>query len=150
MVCDDTCSSAIDGVCDDGGTDSRFSSCDLGTDCTDCGDRDPCTDNCTPWETSSYAGDGDCDDGRSDVSPEGAEASAEACTDGLDNDCDGLVDLDDEDCREFADDDSVGGRLQGGGCSYGIAPTSEVDLSRSVALGLLVMLGLWRRRAGSP
>ena len=66
LVCLYTCRWDGDGVCDDGGTDSSYSACDFGTDCSDCGPRDPCTDNCTPWETSSYAGDGDCDDGAAD------------------------------------------------------------------------------------
>ena len=62
-VCLDTCTYALDGVCDDGGTDAVYSTCDFGTDCTDCGARDPCTNDCTPWYTSAYAADGDCDDG---------------------------------------------------------------------------------------
>ncbi|MBO87267.1 MAG: hypothetical protein CL927_18115 [Deltaproteobacteria bacterium] len=63
MVCLDTCRWAGDGVCDDGGTDSSFSACGFGTDCTDCDPRDPCTDDCTPWNTAAYANDGSCDDG---------------------------------------------------------------------------------------
>jgi hypothetical protein len=44
-TCRDTCSSAQDGVCSDGGLDSRtidsptVFACDYGTDCTDCGRR---------------------------------------------------------------------------------------------------------------
>ena len=45
----------------------------------------------------------DCDDGHAAVHPE----AAEVCNDGVDNDCDGLVDEDDEDCPE-TDDDSTG------------------------------------------
>jgi hypothetical protein len=62
-VCDTSCSWDGDGVCDDGGTDSVFSVCTFGSDCTDCGPRNPCLDTCTPWLTSAYAGDGTCDDG---------------------------------------------------------------------------------------
>jgi hypothetical protein len=36
-TCDDTCTFYADGQCDDGGPDSDWSVCDLGTDCTDCG-----------------------------------------------------------------------------------------------------------------
>jgi len=62
--CNDSCVYANDRVCDDGGTGSNPGIyCDFGTDCTDCGKRDPCQDNCTPWNTSAYAGDGSCDDG---------------------------------------------------------------------------------------
>ncbi|TNF28798.1 MAG: hypothetical protein EP314_03435 [Bacteroidetes bacterium] len=38
-VCDNTCSYAYDGVCDDGGSGSSYSICDCGTDCADCGER---------------------------------------------------------------------------------------------------------------
>eukprot|EP00966_Prymnesium_polylepis_P141234 3261709-Prymnesium_polylepis.1 len=34
--CDDSCSLAHDGDCDDGGPGSEFSQCSLGTDCIDC------------------------------------------------------------------------------------------------------------------
>ena len=38
-ACDNTCSSASDGVCDDGGPTSVGAGCAYGTDCTDCGSR---------------------------------------------------------------------------------------------------------------
>ena len=38
-TCSDTCSTAADGSCDDGGLDSDHAHCTLGTDCTDCGAR---------------------------------------------------------------------------------------------------------------
>ena len=37
--CTNTCSFASDGECDDGGSGSITSLCDLGTDCNDCGAR---------------------------------------------------------------------------------------------------------------
>lgn len=38
--CDDTCTEAKDGFCDDGGSGSSgFNTCGLGTDCTHCGQR---------------------------------------------------------------------------------------------------------------
>ena len=47
-LCTDSCGPegkpggwAGDGACDDGGEGSEFSVCDFGTDCTDCGPRDP-------------------------------------------------------------------------------------------------------------
>lgn len=39
VLCDDTCPSANDGECDDGGAGSVFALCPLGTDCGDCGPR---------------------------------------------------------------------------------------------------------------
>ena len=37
--CEDTCVSAYDGVCDDGGPGSVYAICPVGTDCYDCGVR---------------------------------------------------------------------------------------------------------------
>lgn len=39
--CDDTCAFADDGTCDDGGSGSSYALCGLGTDCSDCGRREP-------------------------------------------------------------------------------------------------------------
>ena len=41
--CSDTCASAKDGTCDDGGNGAQYATCDLGTDCSDCGPRSPNT-----------------------------------------------------------------------------------------------------------
>ncbi len=74
-----------DGDCDDGDASANL----------DDGDGDG-------WDTCS----GDCDDVDAGVNP----GAAESCDDGVDNDCDGLVDVDDEECEEPGDDDdsSVG------------------------------------------
>lgn len=40
VICLNTCETKNNGVCDDGGTDSTFGTCDLGTDCEDCGPRE--------------------------------------------------------------------------------------------------------------
>lgn len=37
--CSETCQYAADGGCDDGGPGSAFSLCTLGSDCSDCGNR---------------------------------------------------------------------------------------------------------------
>lgn len=67
VLCTDTCEFAYDLECDDGGTFSTTSLCELGTDCFDCGTRTgsggsggsgACTNTCF------FAADGDCDDGR--------------------------------------------------------------------------------------
>ena len=39
-LCGNTCNSAGDGDCDDGGSGSEYSVCTLGTDCADCGRRE--------------------------------------------------------------------------------------------------------------
>jgi hypothetical protein len=41
LLCTDTCQFANDGLCDDGGPGSDYSVCDYGTDCADCGPREP-------------------------------------------------------------------------------------------------------------
>ena len=59
-LCTNTCATSNDNECDDGGPNSLYSICGLGTDCNDCGPRtvgQTCTDTC---ET---AHDGECDDG---------------------------------------------------------------------------------------
>jgi len=38
-ICEDTCTFANDGECDDGGPGSDYSVCSYGTDCNDCGVR---------------------------------------------------------------------------------------------------------------
>lgn len=73
-LCTNTCGTANDAECDDGGPDSLFSICALGTDCNDCGQRF-CTNTCED------ADDGFCDDG-------GPGASFSICEFGSDcNDC---------------------------------------------------------------
>ena len=59
LLCENTCRWAGDQECDDGGPQSSYSICDLGSDCEDCGPR-LCTDTCR------FADDDDCDDGGPD------------------------------------------------------------------------------------
>lgn len=40
-LCSNTCGYAFDGECDDGGPDSLYSLCEFGSDCADCGPRQP-------------------------------------------------------------------------------------------------------------
>ena len=39
QLCENTCDSAGDGECDDGGEGAAYDVCSLGTDCDDCGPR---------------------------------------------------------------------------------------------------------------
>ncbi len=78
-LCSNTCLTAFDNECDDGGPGSLFSICALGTDCDDCGARRT-NDNrndgsCT--NTCAFAFDGECDDG-------GIGALTSLCTFGTD------------------------------------------------------------------
>ncbi len=47
--------------------------------------------------------DGDCDDTEAAANPD----ALEVCDDGIDNDCDGLTDIDDDECEEVGDDDDT-------------------------------------------
>lgn len=68
-LCTNTCASAGDGDCDDGGPGSEYDICELGSDCADCGARSAAaapaaaaaTAGCS--NTCESAGDGECDDG---------------------------------------------------------------------------------------
>ncbi|MFT5353712.1 MAG: hypothetical protein ACI9KE_000912 [Polyangiales bacterium] len=79
--CTNTCSSANDSECDDGGPDSLYAVCDLGTDCADCGPRPigggggaaapptprqtvPAPNGCN--DTCNTSNDSECDDGGPD------------------------------------------------------------------------------------
>jgi len=113
--------------------------------------------------TDPECGGDDCDDGDFDVHPN----AIEDCTDGVDNDCDGAVDAEDEDCGGSGDDDtgdddtsdddtgdddtsadSDDVRLGAGDCSCRVAGTRPAP---ALALALLVALSLIRRhRRPSP
>lgn len=80
-LCTNTCDSANDGDCDDGGPNSEFNICALGTDCADCGSRTAvpvpaATEGCS--NTCASANDGECDDG-------GPNSEYDVC--GLGTDC---------------------------------------------------------------
>ena len=72
-------------MCDDGGTDSAVHVCAYGTDCTDCGTRVVCSDDC------STSDDGECDDGltpNEEFGESGAESATDFCESGTDcSDC---------------------------------------------------------------
>jgi len=57
-LCDDSCMYAGDMECDDGGPDSMTSVCAFGTDCSDCGPRDPA--DCMPRCDGRNCGDDGC------------------------------------------------------------------------------------------
>ena len=97
---------------------------------------------------------GDCDDAEAGANPEAFENNEIVCDDGIDNDCDGATDLDDEDCEPFVpsgddddsagdDDDDGGGRMEVGcACSATPSPASGAGL---LLLGL-TFIGLAARR----
>lgn len=103
-ACDDSCPTAFDGECDDGGEGALYDICTLGTDCADCGPRGPGSDGdggdgggCVPDCAGRECGDdgcggtcgGGCANGQScangvcsgpDCTPSGGDCSAgQAC-----------------------------------------------------------------------
>jgi hypothetical protein len=89
VLCSEECTHSDDGECDDGGYGASFSVCELGSDCTDCGYRtDIDGDGYGPEDYSGEDGGAfDCDDSDPDISP----SATEYC-DGIDNNCDGIID----------------------------------------------------------
>ena len=122
--CTNTCESANDGECDDGGEGSDWGDCAYGTDCADCGERRAMASICN--DSCSTALDGECDDGgpgaEYDICPLGHD-----CTDCGASDREGLVEL-----MRNADGlycDEICGFSDDGECDDG-GPGSETDFCR--------------------
>lgn len=74
-----------------------------------------CPDADGDGQTSSVCGGTDCDDSN----PAVYLGAVEECNDGVDNDCDGLIDISDPDavnCPSCTDGDGDGYNVEGGGC----------------------------------
>jgi hypothetical protein len=91
-VCEESCFDGWhgDGYCDDGGPDSSYSSCNLGTDCTDCGARrNTCVNPEYPTfcpeapDTPCWTPFTDCDS----IAFCGDDTTAHACNTGFRYDC---------------------------------------------------------------
>lgn len=80
-TCTDSCATAFDGECDDGGPGAEFAICLLGTDCGDCGPRAPGLDANLPED--AHAGDVSEDLGRD------AHAAGDTTPDAVDEETDG-------------------------------------------------------------
>ena len=81
-LCTETCSGANNGLCEDGGSYSTSDTCDLGSDCADCGSR-------IDGDMDGFDEYADCDDGDATINP-----LAEDVCNGFDDDCDGDIDED--------------------------------------------------------
>ena len=82
-LCLNTCSYANDQTCDDGGPNSDYSLCALGTDCVDCGPRQD-------GDGDGYDISEDCNDYSSLVHP----GAIDNTCDGIDQNCNGVNDED--------------------------------------------------------
>ena len=93
---------------------------------------------------------GDCDDEEATAYPGAFEDTEELCNDGIDNDCDGDRDRQEDDCDGLwipsGDDDDDDGGSRRGGCGGTVA---GVDSSAPgwMALGLLGLVAVRRRRS---
>jgi len=110
-----------DEICDDG----------IDNDCNgDTDGDDAACQGCPDADGDGFASDAcggtDCDDTNADVNPD----AMEMCTDGIDNNCNGDTDLDDDECKRPA-----------GGCSCGTSGST----APAFLLGLLGLLLLRRR-----
>lgn len=110
--CDDSCRWAYDGECDDGRDGAVTDACEVGSDCTDCGQVDVITggNGSDPRDCNNvcpFAFDGECDDGRS-----GADTNA--CPSG-------------SDCGDCGSSNATGVRMvgAGGGITKNIAPSGK-------------------------
>ena len=72
----------------------------------------PCTDGDTDGFYDDACGGEDCDDADPAVNPD----ASEDCENGIDDDCDGLIDYDDEECTLCTDEDEDGFAVEGGEC----------------------------------
>jgi hypothetical protein len=91
--------------------DNKDNNCNGQTDEPDC----ICPDVDGDGFTASFCGGSDCDDTSAAAYP----GAVEECNDGLDNDCDGLIDIKDPDavnCPVCTDNDNDSYYVEGGGC----------------------------------
>ena len=123
----------------------------------DCHDGDPTVGGSLVELCDGIDGDCDCDDADAAIGPSHPEATAELCADGIDNDCNGTADADDEICQlreslvaagednaalQAALDDATAA-----GCGASVAPgRGRTGLGATAIFGLL-LLGARRRRA---
>jgi MYXO-CTERM domain-containing protein len=97
--------------------------------------------------------DEDCDDNAAAANPGATEDSDEACSDALDNDCDGLTDVADDDCEGSMgdDDDSAGDDDDDSRRSRSICGCSaSASESPGGVFGLLLLLALGLSRRVGP
>jgi MYXO-CTERM domain-containing protein len=136
-----------EGDCDDG-DDRRFTGnpeiCDLvDNDCDDSTDESIDGDG-----DGNTVCDGDCDDDNDAIGPQ--FTVDEICDDGLDNDCDSFVDLDDNECEEAEDDttrdDDSNENRRRGGCACDSGAPSGAPPGASIALLLLALVLVPQRR----
>ncbi len=118
--CTNTCEFANDGICDDGGPNSFSRSCDLGTDCGDCGIRVEHSDDDLENDFSEGNADDDAsafDSGESDDSPDDLDEPADNTP--VDNSDGDTVSDDDGEATEPDEGNGEGGSGGGFGGGFG-------------------------------
>jgi len=95
---------------------------------------------------SEQCGGDDCDDGNAGVNPGGVEECGQAtCSDGLDNDCDGLTDMGDPDCLEWCAYGTQASTIQTGR-AYSTGPVNAMVILLVPLAGILFWKTTRRRR----
>jgi hypothetical protein len=96
-----------------------------------CADGACIPETCTDDDGDGYAIEGggcglvDCDDGNADVNP----GATEVCDNGIDDDCNGLVDGDDPACLLCTDADGDGYAIEGGACGLVDCDDGNADVN---------------------
>ncbi|MEZ4321213.1 MAG: putative metal-binding motif-containing protein [Myxococcota bacterium] len=131
-----------------GNSENTFAKCsnDLDDDCD--GPIDQAESTCAAWADNDNDGycenasscidstPGDCNDASAAMFPGNAETTAGRCSDGLDNDCDQAIDLQEASCATFTDGDGDGYCEATTSCVDGSSPNDcdDADPGRSPAL----------------
>jgi hypothetical protein len=116
-LCDNSCSTANNAVCEDGGSYSSEETCTLGTDCSDCGAR-------LDLDGDGYDSEEDCDDEDPDYHP----GLNDFCN-GIDDNCNGIIDEDHdtEEPNDMSNPNYIGSLEDGARNETGILSSGDLD-----------------------
>jgi len=114
----ETCPQDCSATCGDGSCNGSEDCCTCQTDCGSCCGNDTCdcgeTHSACPQDCPAACGNGTCDPQEDSCNcsadcgpPPANEITGRTCSDGIDNDCDGMADSKDADCQDDPDELSV-------------------------------------------
>ena len=116
-LCDNSCATANNAICEDGGSYSTDDTCALGTDCSDCGAR-------IDMDGDGYDSEEDCDDNDPTYHP-----GIEDICNGIDDNCNGLIDEDnnDDEPNDASTPEYIGTLEDGARIGVGYLSTGDLD-----------------------